>query len=135
LKKESVSLILTDGTFLRIGQKIEEEKIKDKNIIINNDLFGISFGPFDGIVNKEFIIGWNNQNRIVYLEALSIEIKTFNKIILGDKKEIILEKLCVPYIENNKILRYQNNENETLGIIFILNDNNKVSKIIMFTYI
>jgi hypothetical protein len=107
-------IITPDGEKWFIGKTVKEEA----NTQVISTLFGVPFGPIDGLYNNHIKIGWNNRNRILYIEALSPEVKTQDGIVIGDTKERVLTILGVPYIEKPDEYRYQNIDFELIGIIF-----------------
>jgi len=135
---ESVSVSTPDGETWYIGRRITEEFIEKANTIISTDLFGITFGPIDGFEDNLLRIGWNNRNRVLYIEVLSDKIKTKDGIALGDSKEKVLDILGIPYIEvvNEDVnqLRYDNTDFEVRGLLFQF-DNDIVIKIYLFSYV
>ncbi|MDR2478409.1 MAG: hypothetical protein LBD48_03745 [Treponema sp.] len=125
---ESAMIITPDSEKWFIGKTVKEEA----NTQIISTLFGVPFGPIDGLYNNHIKIGWNNRNRILYIEVLSSEVKTQDGIVIGDTKERVLSILGIPYIEKINEYRYQNIDFELIGIIFQF-CGNRVSKIIVFS--
>lgn len=118
-----------------IGMNAEEDLLLKKNTSIETTRFGGQFGPIDGYSNGSIILGWNNQNRIVYIEILNAEIKTKDHIGLNSSEDEVLEVFGAPHIEKDDVLRYQNTDFEVVGILFDLNPDRRVSKITIFTYV
>jgi hypothetical protein len=135
LDLESILLRTSNGEDWFIGKEIGDELKAMANHTITTDIFGGSFGPIDGYADTSLIIGWNNQNRVVYLELLDNNIQTANGLTIGATQEEVLEKFGEPYLRTKNMFRYQNSEFEIVGIIFIFNENNIVKKIVLFTYV
>jgi hypothetical protein len=134
LEIKSVSVTSPDGEIWFIGKKLDEKFVEQVNTIISTNIFGISFGPINGIEDNQLRIGWNNQNRVLYIEVLSDKVMTADGVVLGDTKEKILSIFGPPYIEENRQFRYQNDDFEIAGILFQF-ENNIVVKIFLFGYV
>ncbi len=135
LNIESVAVLTPEADRWFIGKTIGEETINKKNCTITTDVFGATFGPIDGYRNDSMIIGWNNRNRIVYIEIVTNSVKTVDGFTIGSSKQDILSKFGVPYIETEDQFRYQNTDFEIVGILFKFDKSDKVISTILFTYV
>ena len=131
---DSIAVINREGEKWFIGQVVNDDVIRKSNIQIDSALFGVVFGPIKGYVDDNIKIGWNNQNRILYIELLSGNFETIDGIRLGDSKEKIKDALGLPYSESSNEYRYQNIEFEVIGIIFQFIDD-RASNIVLFSYL
>jgi hypothetical protein len=134
LELESVSVTTLEGDVWYIGKDVNEEYTKMSNTIITTSIFGVPFGPIDGCEDEQLKIGWNNRNRVLYVEVLSNKVKTYDGISLGDTKEKVIELLGDPYIEEYNQFRYQNIDFEMIGILFQFEEG-VVTKIFLFGYV
>jgi hypothetical protein len=130
----SIAVLTPDGNRWFIGKKLDSNFTEKTNGTISSDLFERKFGPLNGYRDELMQVGWNNQNRVVYIEVFSDSITTKDGISLGDTKEKILQTLGVPYIETLNEWRYWNLEFEVVGIIFQF-ENGRVIKMILYTYV
>ncbi len=131
----SVNVILPDGAVISIGDIVSEDMKKKSNSIIETRIFHVRFGPIDAYKTDNIQIGWNNQNRIIFLEVLNDTIVTADGLKLGDTREKVLSILGSPTFEySDGALRFENIDYELVGMLFHF-ENNKVSRLILFTYV
>ncbi len=135
LEFESVSVFFENEILWSIGQNVDLEIKKRENTTILTDLLGVPFGPISGIEESNYKIGWNNMDVIMYIEITDQTVKTADNLSIGSTKSDVIKTLGLPHIENNKSLRYQNSDFEIFGILFLLDDNDIVSRIILFAYV
>lgn len=131
---ESIAITTPDGERWFMGKKVDDGFTQKANTSISSDLFGVKFGPIKGLKNDLMQVGWNNQNRVTYIEIFSRTIKTNDGLAIGDTKETVLETLGLPYIETSNQYRYQNIDFEVVGIIFQF-ENERIIKIILYCYV
>lgn len=134
LELESISVTTPEGDVWYIWKDVSEEYTKISNTIVTTSIFGVPFGPIDGYENEQLKIGWNNRNRVLYVEVLSNKVKTFDGITLGDTKEKVIDLMGDPYIEDYNQLRYQNIDFEMAGILFQF-ERGIITKIFLFGYV
>jgi hypothetical protein len=135
LAPTSVAMVLPSGQSLSIGASISDEIRAKSNTTITTSLLGVPFGPISGFVDADIRIGWNNRDHIVYIEALSNSVSTFDGIRIGSTRTDVISTMGNPYVEGDSVLRYQNSEAEVIGILFLLNSARNVSGIILFAYV
>ena len=135
IRRESVSILTKTGKKMWIGQRVDHKLISKSNVVIETDMFGVPFGPIPGFADKNTKVGWNNQKRILYVEALSREVATSDGLRIGATKEDVLKALGIPIMESASTFRYQNTEYEVLGILFLFDQNGRVERIILFGYV
>jgi hypothetical protein len=129
----SIAVLTPNGEKWFIGKKLDGDFTKKTNVTVSSDLFGRKFGPLNGYKDELMQVGWNNQNRILYIEVSSSSVITKDGISLGDTKEKIFKTIGVPYIETPNEWRYWNLEFEVVGIIFQF-ENERVVRIILYSY-
>jgi hypothetical protein len=135
LRRESVSIIMKNGGRWSIGQSVDEKIFAKSNVVIKTDIFNVPFGPINGYVDANVKIGWNNRKKVLYVEAVSTEVKTSDGLRIGATKEDVVNILGIPFMEKSNIYRYQNTEFEVIGVLFIFDKKNIVERIIMFSYV
>ncbi len=133
--KEALVLHSADGETWSIGKVIEDEILEQKNIVISTSEFGVEFGPIDGFDSGSLILGWNDRKRLLYVATTSAEIRTVDGLGVGLRKTAVLERLGPPIAETERLLRYQNTDTELVGILFYLNQDGLVTKIVLFSYV
>jgi hypothetical protein len=134
INMESIAIITPDGERWFMGKKLDDIFTRKANTSISSDLFGVKFGPINGFKSELMQIGWNNQNRVLYIEVFSRAIKTNDGLAIGDTQEKVLKTLGLPYIETSNQYRYQNVDFEVVGIIFQF-ENERIKKIILYCYV
>ena len=134
LELESISVIVPDGDIWYIWKSVDEGFTEKANTVVVTDIFDVAFGPIDGFENEFLRIGWNNRNRVMYIEVLSNEVITHDGIRLGHSKEKIIDILGDPFIKDSDQFRYQNIDFEVAGMLFLF-ENNVVTKIYLFAYV
>jgi len=135
LNPESLIVIIENGDQWSIYQRLDEDTTNQSNGEYGCTLVHNYFGPMPGIKNSNWIIGWNNQNIILYIEILSTDVMTIDGLKIGMTKEDVIEALGVPFIEYEDRFRYQNSENEVCGILFVFDDDGIIERIILFAYV
>ena len=135
LNPESLIIITENGNQWSIYQQVDEDTTNLSNGEYGCTLVHGHFGPMPGVKNSNWIIGWNNQNIILYIEILSTDVMTIDGLKIGMTKEDVIEALGVPFIEYEDRFRYQNSENEVCGILFVFNDGSVIERIILFAYV
>jgi hypothetical protein len=131
---ESIAIITPDGERWFMGKKLDGIFTSKANVSISSDLFGVKFGPINGFKSDLMQVGWNNQNRVLYIEVFSRDVKTNDGLAIGNTREKVLETLGSPYIETYNQYRYQNMDFEVVGIIFQF-ENERILKIILYCYV
>jgi hypothetical protein len=128
-------MVLPSGQSLSIGASVSDEVRGKSNTTITTSLLGVPFGPIDGFIDADIRIGWNNRDHIVYVEALSDSVSTFDGIRIGSTRTDVINRMGKPYVDGDSVLRYQNSEAEVIGILFLFNSARSVSSIILFAYV
>jgi hypothetical protein len=135
LSLKSIGVITANGEKWFIGKDVEEEIITKTNTTVTTDLFGVEFGPINGFKNEELIAAWNNQKRVLYIEILSPTAKTNDGLTLGSSKQELVAILGEPRIKKQNSFRYDNLEFEVQGIIFQFDDNDIITRIVLYSYL
>lgn len=136
LQKKSMSVISNSEVLWSIYQDVDKTikeksnaKIKMESIVINVE------GSMDGIETNDYEIGWNNMDVILYIEIMNNTLTTTDGLTIGSTKEEVLDALGKPHSTISDSLRYQNSKYETFGILFLLDENDIVTNIILFAYV
>jgi len=135
LDPKSVAVTNAGGESISIGDVVSDELKAKTNTSIQRSELGVPFGPIDGFADSDIRIGWNNRNRVIYIEALSNAVRTADGLQIGSTRDEVVQTLGTPYMEDDLYMRYQNNEVETIGILFRLDASQKVVGIVLFTYV
>jgi hypothetical protein len=135
IRIDSVSVTSATGEKWYIGKKLDDSVLEKKNVTIATKMFGVEFGPIDGYSDDTLKIGWNNRNRVVYIEILSPTLRLPSGLALGASKSEVINLLGLPYMEKKHEFRYQNIETEVIGVLFIFSADDRVESIVMFAYV
>jgi hypothetical protein len=131
----SIAVITPEGEKWFIGKKLDDNFTgKTNDTVFSSNLLEREYGPINGYRDELMRVGWNKQNRVLYIEVLSGSVKTKDGISLGDTKEIISQTLGVPYLETLDEWRYLNLDFEVVGIVFQFKSE-KVVKIIIYSHV
>jgi len=131
---ESTKIIIDEDVTFIIGDTVTEQIRNNKNLIITNTLFGGEFGPIDGVKQDNYSIGWNDQNRIVYIEIFKSGILTQDGVHVGMKVKDILSLYGEPTEVDTYYIRYLNYDFEVVGMHLTIADD-IVTKIFFYTYV
>lgn len=132
---KSIAITDTEKKIWFPGKNIPKEMKENSNVEITAQILGMSFGPLDGYDNGKMTIGWNNQDKIIFIQVYSQQLITSDMIRIGTSKREVLSKLGIPYMEKKNLLQYANIENEMVGLLLIFTKDEIVTELILFTYI
>lgn len=85
-------------------------------------------------LTKDYEIGWNNRNRIIFIRIKSTKFLTKDNLAVGDSLQKVESVLGTPYAQDNKTFRYFDDEYEHIEIQFSTLDKKTVHEIIMFVW-
>ncbi len=130
----SLRIVRQSGDSITLGDRVSEVIKTKSNTEVETGMFGVRFGPIDGYDDDDIKFAWNNQDRIMYIEALNDTVITVDGLKIGSSREEVLQTFGIPTIEySNGTLRYQNIDYELVGIQFEFEDN-IVTRLVLFGY-
>lgn len=133
LERESMSVISNNEILWSIYQKIDD-KIKEKcnaKITIESRVRQAG-GSINGIETTNYEVGWNNMDVILYIEIKENTLTTSDGLTIGSTKAEVIDALGAQHGARSKSLEYFNTEYEVFGILFLLNDYDIVTKLILY---
>lgn len=134
LEIEFLNKIIVDSNIYTLGDKISE-KIESNYILENKFFFAFNKDTkLNALSENKTIIGWNKNNRIVFISSENEKAKTTLNVGVGDTEEDVYKKYGEPTTKGNNCYRYENYEYEFMGLVFYF-ENKKVYRIVSFSSI
>lgn len=136
LDYEQTFIVESDGTTWKIGDEASPELRERQNVTVEERLIerSMPFGPIPGVKTQQVIAAWNNQDRILYIEALDSAVRTTDDLHIGMHRDDIIETIGTPQASGADFIRYLNLDIEPIWLVFHFDERGVASRMIVFLF-
>jgi hypothetical protein len=136
LDYEQTFVIEPDGTVWKIGDEASSDLKERQNVFVEEQLRERStpFGPIPGVKTGTVTVAWNNEHRILYIEALDPAVRTPDGLHIGMRRHEVLEVMGTPQAVGSDFVRYLNPDLEPIWVRLQFDQKGYVSRMMVYLY-